>query len=119
MFQSIKDMTSFGRKEYNEAVAMRRRLEDEIKRVEGLELEIKNAHEQLPEALSKIRMEVENLGLQNKKQSELMEKIKERTASPEEMAKLMAELGTNKLPDLGPLYEVIEQVKLKEKKKKD
>jgi hypothetical protein len=119
MVQSLKDMTSFGRKEYNDAVAMRQKLEAEIKRVSGLEREIQEAHESLPDALAKIRSEVEHLGVQNKKQNEIMEQIKNRTASPDDMAKLMAELGNSKLPDLGPLYDVIEKVKLKEDKKKD
>ena len=115
-FQGLRDLQrnwSFGRDEYQDAVRTRKGLQAEIKRVELLRSEVQDAHNQVPGALSKIRQEVELMGEQNRSQLDMIDEIRKKNMTPEEIKKMVVKMeksGT-KVPNLGPLYKVMDTVK--------
>lgn len=92
---------------------MREEVTAEIARVEALQREVEAARGAVPEALGKIRLEVEAMSEQTKRQSELIEKLKAKSASAEELKAALQQMEGTKLPDLSPLTDVLERVKQK------
>ena len=115
-FEGWRDLQrswSAGRKEYERAVQMRRGIEEEIARVEKLRTEVREAHSQVPGALEKIRAEVEQMGEQNRQQLELVEELRQKNLTADEIKKVIEKMdktGAQK-PDLGPLLGLVEKVK--------